>query len=196
MNKKTEKKLGNAAIILAAISVLILGYLNDYLIILWLLLGFFISSLISGFLETWPKLKLVIAHQKLTTQDVALSLTYLGHLKRSYWSLKLILSLCVGFFFGLSWIFPQMNLSFLPVILFSFIILLIFKEQLLEYRIRNGLFGTNRTEAKALIEFIIKNSEDIDFTDSNGNLRRALLPEAETDIAEQPVPSFGEEAPA
>jgi len=89
-----------------------------------------------------------------------------------------------------------MNFSFFPFILLTFIILLIIKEQLTEYRIRKGLFGTNRTETKALIEFIIKNSEDIDFTDSNGNLRRALLPETEPATTGQTLPAFGEEAPA
>jgi hypothetical protein len=59
-----------------------------------------------------------------------------------------------------------------------------------------GLFGTNRTEARELIDFIIKNSDNLDFTDSNGNLRRALLPEAK-DAAEERIPGIlGEEAPA
>ena len=80
--------------------------------------------------------------------------------------------------------------------LLALLSLLIVKEVLIEYRIKKGIFGTNRTEARALIEFIIKNSEDIDFTDSNGNLRRALLPESKLNPAEQPLPAFGEEAPA
>jgi hypothetical protein len=67
---------------------------------------------------------------------------------------------------------------------------------ILAYRIQKGLFGTNRTEARALIEFIIKHSEDIDFTDSNGKLRRVLLPEVKSSGTEQVVPPFGEEAPA
>lgn len=89
-----------------------------------------------------------------------------------------------------------MNLLLLPFALLVFLTLLIIKEQLLEYRIRKGIFGTNRTEAKALIEFLIKNSEDIDFTDSNGNIRRVLLPKAELNPAKQPLPTFGEEASA
>lgn len=77
-----------------------------------------------------------------------------------------------------------------------FLISLVLREQLLEYRIRKGLFGTNRTEARELIDFIIKNSDNLDFTDSNGNLRRALLPEAK-DAAEEHIPStLGEEARA
>ena len=132
-----------------------------------------------------------------TTKELVLSLTYLRHLKRDNQRLKLILFICAGFFFGLSWKFPEMNLSVIGLMLLGLISLLIAKELLVEYRIRKGLFGTNSTEARTLIEFIIKHSEDIDFTDSNGNLRRALLPEAEVSTAaEQALPSFGEEASA
>ncbi|RWX48247.1 hypothetical protein VT98_11713 [Candidatus Electrothrix communis] len=131
-----------------------------------------------------------------TTKELALSLTYLRHSKRNNTKLKLILFLCTGIFFGLSWKFPQINLSILPFVLLAFLSLLIVKERLVEYRIRKGLFGTNRTETKALIDFIIKNSDDIDFNDSNGNLRRALLPEAEPATTEQTLPAFGEEASA
>ncbi|MCI5194402.1 MAG: hypothetical protein D3915_14955 [Candidatus Electrothrix sp. AU1_5] len=129
-------------------------------------------------------------------KEFALSIRYLKYIKRTNWKLKLILLICTGIFFGLSWKFPHMNLSIIPLVLLFCISLLIAKEQVMEYRIRKGLFGTNRTEAKALIEFIIKNSDDIDFTDSNGNLRRALLPEAEPTTAEQPLPTFGEETSA
>ncbi len=77
-----------------------------------------------------------------------------------------------------------------------FLISLVLKEQLLGYRVRKGLFGTNRTEARELIDFIIKNSDNLDFTDSNGNLRRALLPEAK-DAAEERIPgTLGEGTPA
>ncbi|MCI5167497.1 MAG: hypothetical protein D3903_15745 [Candidatus Electrothrix sp. GM3_4] len=92
------------------------------------------------------------------TQGVALPLLYLHHLKKDHWKLQIILFLCTGIFFGLSWKFPQINLSILPFVLLAFLSLLIVKERLVEYRIRKGLFGTNRTEARTLIEFIIKNS--------------------------------------
>lgn len=82
--------------------------------------------------------------------------------------------------------------AFIPVLIF--LISLILKEQLLGYRIRKGLFGTNRTEARELIDFIIKNSDNLDFTDSNGNLRRALLPEAKDAAEEYISGTLGEEA--
>ncbi len=85
------------------------------------------------------------------------------------------------------------KLFFLIFFLVSFLVI---KEQLLEYRISKGLFGTNPTEARDLIDFIIKNSDNLDFTDSNGNLRRALLPEAK-DAVEEHIPGIlGEEARA
>ncbi len=81
-------------------------------------------------------------------------------------------------------------------ILIFFAAVLITKEKMLGYRIHKGLFGTNRAEAKELIDFIIKKSNNLDFTDSNGNLRRTLLPEAK-DAAEERIPGIlGEEAPA
>lgn len=129
-------------------------------------------------------------------KEIALSLTYLRYLKGTNWKLKLTLLVCTGIFFALNWKFPQINLSIIPLVLLGLIGLLIAKELLMEYRIRKGLFGTNRTEAKALIEFIIKNSKNIDFNDSNGNLRRALLPKAEPVTVEHPLPAFGEEASA
>ncbi|MCI5197014.1 MAG: hypothetical protein D3919_12465 [Candidatus Electrothrix sp. AW5] len=130
------------------------------------------------------------------TRKLALPITYLHHIEQSNWKIKINLSFCAGIFFSLNWKFPQVNLLILPLVLLVLLSLLIIKEQLMEYRIKKGLFGTNRTEAKAIIEFIIKNSEDIDFTDSNGNLRRALLPEAKAATNEQSLPAFGEEAPA
>ena len=136
------------------------------------------------------------SQEVINTQELALPLIYLRHLKGANLKFQIILFLCTGIFFGLSWKFPQINLSTLPFVLLALLSLLIVKEVLIEYRIKKGIFGTNRTEAKALIEFIIKNSDDIDFTDSNGSLRRALLPAAEPASTEQPLPAFGEEATA
>ena len=69
--------------------------------------------------------------------------------------------------------------------------LLFLKEALLEYRIRNGYFGTNRSEARELIEFLVKNSDDIDFTDGSGKLRRALEPENQRQPLEGSQPAQG-----
>ncbi|MCI5158992.1 MAG: hypothetical protein D3906_11275 [Candidatus Electrothrix sp. AUS1_2] len=130
------------------------------------------------------------------TKKTSLSIVYFQYLKRKNLKIKIVLFLCTGIFLGLNWKFPQTNLSIILFLLLALPCLLIVKELLIAYRIKKGRFGTNRTEAKALIEFIIKNSDDIDFTDSNGNLRRALFPEAKPASTEQPLPAFGEEASA
>ena len=142
------------------------------------------------FYSGWPNIQLV------AKKKIALTLIYLRQTNNDNRKLKTILSLCTGIFFSLGWKYSQINLSMIATMLLGLISLLIIKEQLQEYRIRKGLFGTNRTEARALIEFIIKNSEDIDFTDSNGKLRCTLLPETEPTTAEQALPAFGEEATA
>lgn len=92
--------------------------------------------------------------------------------------------------------FLQRVTIIMPVLLFLFVVLVLIKDQLIEFRIKKGLFGTNRTEARELIDFIIKNSDNLDFTDSNGNLRRALLPEAKDAVEEHIPGTLGEEARA
>ncbi|MGB5684379.1 MAG: hypothetical protein WBM35_01105 [Candidatus Electrothrix sp.] len=135
--------------------------------------------------------------RSLATKKMVLSITYLRHIKRDSRKLKLTLFVITAIFFGINRGVPQVNLSFLPLILLAVISLLIVKELVLEYRIRKGLFGTNRTEARALIEFIIKNSDDIDFNDINGNLLHALLPKDKpASVEKQIIPPFGEEIPA
>ncbi len=96
----------------------------------------------------------------------------------------ILISICILFIVN----FINQIVLLHAIFILSFLLLFISaKEKLIEYRIRKGLFGTNRTEARELIDFIIKNSDNLDFTDSNGNLRRALLPEAK-DAAEERIP--------
>jgi hypothetical protein len=65
---------------------------------------------------------------------------------------------------------------------------LVAKELLLLYRIEKGLFGTNEHEARALIDFITRNADKIDFTGGDGKLRKVLLPEAQTAQVSSHVP--------
>lgn len=122
-------------------------------------------------------------------KEVALSLTYLRHYKRVHSSLKLALAISAGLFGMLSFKYPEMELISLSLVPIAFLGLITIKETLVEYRIRKGLFGTNQVEARALINFMIRNADDIDFTDSNGKLRRALLPESEGSARERPQDS-------
>ncbi len=123
-----------------------------------------------------------------TEKNAPLSIEYIQHITVKNEKIKIALAFIVGLFFVI-------KLHILSFALSCFIAIVLTKEQLIKYRIKKGLFGTNRTEARELLDFIIKNSDNLDFTDSNGNLRRALLPEAK-DAAEEHIPgTLGEEAP-
>lgn len=67
--------------------------------------------------------------------------------------------------------------------LFSVIILVLLNIQhfLLSYRIKKGYYANNVDEAFELIQFIVANSEKIDFSDGDGGMKR-LLPEAEKKV--------------
>jgi hypothetical protein len=56
-------------------------------------------------------------------------------------------------------------------------LLLVLKLLVLLFRVRKGYFGTNSAEAREMIKFLIAHSENIDFNDPNGGLRRALSAE-------------------
>lgn len=62
------------------------------------------------------------------------------------------------------------NIKIEPLIVFLsivFLFLLIFKETLFIYRVRQGFLGSNRYEAIEIIKFILSESERIDFTDND-----------------------------
>ena len=122
-----------------------------------------------------------------------ISLIFLRFNKKNYRIIKLLFPIFLATTLVMSSKYEKYSIIIF-LTLFIFLLSLYIKEQLLEYRISKGLFGTNYTEARELIDFIIKNSDNLDLTDSNGNLRRALLPEAK-DAAEELIPgTLGEEA--
>ncbi len=174
-------------------------YNNLSMLFLLIPLCVLFSIILAVYTEQYTKdiVTYTITRLKITSaKELALSFSYLRNLKKTYRRLKLILFLCTTTFLSLTWKLPLINLFEISIILLVIIAFLISKEMILTYRIQKGLFGTNRTEARALIEFIIKNSDDIDFTDNNGKLRRVLLPESKPSNTEQVAPPFGEEAPA
>jgi hypothetical protein len=129
-------------------------------------------------------------------KEAALVLSYIFRLKRNKISFFMIILFYIIAMFCFKIIHEQLNFRKTSIVIIGFTLFLFTKDLLTGYRIRKGLFGTNRTEARELIDFIIKNSDNLDFTDSNGNLRRALLPEAK-DAAEERIPGIlGAEAPA
>ncbi len=111
----------------------------------------------------------------LFAEELALSMTYFNHLKNGHASLKMALLLCsialtsLGYFYSLD---EVIRISLTPLLILA---LLIIKEVIIEYRIRNGLFGNNAHEAKDIIEFLVRNAQDIDFTDGKGKLRQVLI---------------------
>ena len=56
-------------------------------------------------------------------------------------------------------------------------VLLVVRERLLEYRIMNGLFGTNAYEARRMVQFMVANAESLDLPRGPGDAAQVLLPE-------------------
>lgn len=112
-------------------------------------------------------------------KETIISLTYLSAMKRKNIFAK---SMLFTSFFILGIIYLITNRSELGVFCFvSFVslFLIILKEEIVGFRIKKGIFGTNKYEAKELIEFLLNNSEDIDFHDDQGRSRKIFVSEAE-----------------
>jgi len=110
-------------------------------------------------------------------REVAISISYLESVKKRTLRAKIGLLLCSVLLLSTSFAFPGLELLDAAATSSGVLGLLFLRDALLEYRIRNGFFGTSRSEAKDLVEYLVSNSEDIDFTDGSGKLRRALEPE-------------------
>ncbi|MEM9276588.1 MAG: hypothetical protein AAGA80_27145, partial [Cyanobacteria bacterium P01_F01_bin.143] len=78
------------------------------------------------------------------------------------------------------------------IIIFGLISLLFLYLVVLNFRIRQGWYGGNESEAREIINFALRNSDDIDFTDDGQS--KSLF--NEEDIAEIcldleiPIPGF------
>lgn len=116
-------------------------------------------------------------NKEVAVKEIAISLTYLFNLKEKNYLTKISL---VFFAVALALLdyYSQWVLLNYSIICIVTLALIIIKELIVEFRIKKGWFGTNKIEAKALIEFLISNSDDIDFTDGNGKLKRVLFPES------------------
>jgi hypothetical protein len=123
------------------------------------------------------------------SRKLALSLTYFSHLKRQHLYSKLMLlsvALCtivVGFI-----VESTRSLSLAGISLACFALLSI-KELLVGYRVSKGFFGSTESEARDLVQFIIDNANEIDFTDGDGKRRPPLVTEPQHSvISGQPAP--------
>lgn len=91
-------------------------------------------------------------------------------------------------------------LSIIPVrigvLLFisALIIALFIGQQLLEYRIKKGLYGTNEYEAREIIEFILSNKDKSDFTGGKGFKEIFLEPEVKPATSADGLTDEGAEA--
>lgn len=116
-------------------------------------------------------------NKKVAVKEIAISLTYLFNLKKENYKTKIYLVFSAVILVLLNYYYPHWDLLNFSIICIVVLGLIIIKESIVEFRIRKGWFGTNKIEAKALIDFLINNSDDIDFTDGNGKLKRTLFPE-------------------
>jgi len=170
---------------------------------LWIVIGFGAAFLLLEIVTTWfisstvstVYLRSAVLHitvRKISkyrlrgnaaVENIALSITYLNHLKADHISLKMALLLATVIFVAIGRYLELETVSSISLVPLIPLALIMVQEIVVEYRIRNGLFGSNAQEAKAMIEFMVRNAEDIDFTDGNGKLREVLMPSAKN-IAE------------
>jgi len=122
----------------------------------------------------------VVGGNRYYSTDAAISLTYLNHKKNEYKICKviLIISICVASIFSV--VFKKENSSVVIGVLFGYMLFVMVKEFVLEYRIKTGRYGGNYHEAKDIILFLVTHSKQINFTDSTGGPKKALLPEKNT----------------
>lgn len=116
-------------------------------------------------------------------KNLALTFSYLNFVKRNNSNARVLSVLgqliCLTVFAITS---DRLFITF-ALILASIFFLIKLKEFVLEYRIKKGLFGNDEHEVKDLIYYIIENSDDIDFNDGDGNLRKALKTFEESDLS-------------
>jgi hypothetical protein len=101
---------------------------------------------------------------------LAISSTYLTHFQRhTLQAIALLLHVSV---FLVATTFLNIAAS-LPAAFVAIGLLLIvaLKHVIVDYRVSRGLFGSTASEARALIRFVVKHSDIIDFDDTNGKAR-------------------------
>lgn len=128
-------------------------------------------------------------------REFAISLIYLKHLKKKHRPLKFILLIFSVTLATFASKYGNNDLISLVIVAILLFVLIELKEVIIEYRIHKGWFGTTCTEARDMINFLIENAADIDFTDTNGKPRRTLFPEepkvsdASCDVVHGEVPA-------
>jgi hypothetical protein len=116
------------------------------------------------------------------TREMALSLAYLGDLKRRSLRVRAILVLGILAFMVKAGVLdvhaPLETKAASMVFIFAACLgLTLLKEFVVEVRIWMGWFGTTEWEARELVRFFLSNAADVDLFDDDGKPRRVLLPE-------------------
>jgi hypothetical protein len=122
------------------------------------------------------------------SRKIALSLTYFSHLRRQHVYSKLTLlsvALCAV---GLGLILENTQSLSLAGISLASLALLIIKEFVVGYRVSKGFFGSTESEARDLVQFIMENANEIDFTDGDGKRRPPLVTEPQQSVIGEPAP--------
>ena len=89
-------------------------------------------------------------------------------------------------------IFNLVEWGAIQIALFITIVLFFIRQQVLDYRVLNRFYGNNEREARDIIEFIVKESSNIDFSDG-GKPKKIMSDDDLEEIKQattQPVPGF------
>ncbi len=153
------------------------------------LASLYLGKSLGSSVRTVAASRLRIIKKSNSAREEAISFAYLRHTKKRNAGPKLALIVAALLFFGVSIGIHDPSLQALSFFTAGTWILITLKEMAIEYRIGCGYFGTNQTEAREILRFIVDRSEDIDFNDSNGKPRCALEPERRSENTRQSIPS-------
>ncbi|WP_153065880.1 hypothetical protein [Xanthomonas campestris] len=109
----------------------------------------------------------------------AITVAYVAHVKGKSRLMKAALAtLMIATFFMQYWT-PGIRAAEATAMCLVAFLLIVAHEYILEYRVKNGYFGNTASEAKKLVEYVIKNADSINFDDNDGSPRRTFEPEKE-----------------
>lgn len=111
----------------------------------------------------------------LKKNNAAISLTYLAYLRKLNSFPKLALSVTAGLSAVCHIWYPDLQILPIALVCIVFLVLIMVREAVIEFRVRMGYFGTQRSEAREIIKFMLVNADNMDFTDDGGGPRKTLL---------------------
>lgn len=110
--------------------------------------------------------------------DTIVSVMYLDYLRKKYIWFGVISLLTVVFFETVLFMFNlEPSFGYVSLVPLISALLLFVRKGFISYRVMNGVFGSNETEAKELINFIRLHSNFAIFLDEDGHYKKLFLPE-------------------